>query len=406
MQINDQLLQSLLYEEESVELDVKRDQYRFIKATDEEKGELLKDILAFANAWRRSDAFIMIGVKEVKGGKNKVVGITEPLDDATIQQFVNSKTQRLVSFSYRNVPLEGKTIGLIHIPVQRRPFYLIKGYGKLIKEAVYVRHGTSTDIADPDEIAQMGSSSTQIAGFPELDVFFCDPENRLRLAETPVISSLVLITPDEKSIQDYSPKRYNPWGLSALDPLQGRVNYNYYRKLVKYTKVSQLVSPLFFAITNLSEITAHDARLEIKLPGKTHDVVALDGYDFPDVPKSVQPLWVIPRFDETPRNYEITVRNMGSEWLVKAQIEKVQPKSTYWIEDPLYLGALVSIDVELDVSVFADNLPEPHQQKLLVRIEAEKRQVDLDGVLLLERERMRSDPKYSYLFKQKETLEK
>jgi hypothetical protein len=45
-------LESLLHEDESTSLDFKRDQYPFDAATDEQKSELLKDILAFANAWR------------------------------------------------------------------------------------------------------------------------------------------------------------------------------------------------------------------------------------------------------------------------------------------------------------------------------------------------------------------
>lgn len=88
------LIDQLLFGEEGNTLDFKSEQYRFSGATDDEKSELLKDILAFANAWRRADAYILIGVKEVKGGRSEVVGIADHLDDAHIQQFVNSKTQR------------------------------------------------------------------------------------------------------------------------------------------------------------------------------------------------------------------------------------------------------------------------------------------------------------------------
>ena len=46
------LFERLLYEEENVTLDFKSKQYHFAKATEDEKSELLKDILGFANAWR------------------------------------------------------------------------------------------------------------------------------------------------------------------------------------------------------------------------------------------------------------------------------------------------------------------------------------------------------------------
>jgi hypothetical protein len=48
--------ESLLFEEEGTTIDFKKEQYRFVNASDEEKSELVKDILGFANAWRRTKA--------------------------------------------------------------------------------------------------------------------------------------------------------------------------------------------------------------------------------------------------------------------------------------------------------------------------------------------------------------
>jgi hypothetical protein len=94
------LFENLLREEESVVLDFKRDQYRFSKATNDEKSELLKDILGFANAWRRADAYILIGVEDVRGGRGNVVGISEQLPDHSVQQFVSGRTNRPIQFHY------------------------------------------------------------------------------------------------------------------------------------------------------------------------------------------------------------------------------------------------------------------------------------------------------------------
>ncbi len=95
------LMEKLLNESESTSLDFKSAQYPFDHATPEQKGELLKDILAFTNSWKRTDAYILIGVQEVKGGRSKAIGVTQHLDDARLQQFVNSKTNRPVTFSYK-----------------------------------------------------------------------------------------------------------------------------------------------------------------------------------------------------------------------------------------------------------------------------------------------------------------
>lgn len=62
-----ELIEHLLHEDEGVELDFKQEQYPFKNADDVAKSELLKDILAFVNAWRRSTAYILIGVEEKRG---------------------------------------------------------------------------------------------------------------------------------------------------------------------------------------------------------------------------------------------------------------------------------------------------------------------------------------------------
>jgi hypothetical protein len=155
--MNPTLMEELLNEDESSTLDFKRDQYPFDKATDEQKGELLKDILAFANAWRRTDAYILVGAQDVKGGRSNANGVSSHFDDATIQQFVNSKTNRPVTFSYEVFPFEGTQIGVFHLPLQDRPIYLKADFGKLNRHVVYLRRGSSTDIADPDEVAKMGT---------------------------------------------------------------------------------------------------------------------------------------------------------------------------------------------------------------------------------------------------------
>lgn len=155
--MNAVLMEELLNEDESSTLDFKRDQYPFNNATDEQKGELLKDVLAFANAWRRTDAYILIGVDDVKGGRSNVVGINSSFDDASIQQFINSKTNRPIVFSYEVFSFEESQVGIVCIPLQDRPIYLKKDFGKLKKDVVYIRRGSSTDTASPDEIAKMGT---------------------------------------------------------------------------------------------------------------------------------------------------------------------------------------------------------------------------------------------------------
>jgi len=164
------LIENLLNEDESSSLDFKRDQYPFEGATDAEKGELIKDILAFANAWRRSDAYILIGVDEVRGGRSTPVGVQKHLDDAKLQQCVNSKTNRPVEFRYEVATVDQLEIGIIHIPLQERPIYVAKDFGRLSRNTVYIRRSSSTDIATPDEISKMRLPLEGTSGKPKLSL--------------------------------------------------------------------------------------------------------------------------------------------------------------------------------------------------------------------------------------------
>lgn len=185
------LFERLLNEEESATLDFKRDQYPFAKATDDEKSELLKDILAFANAWRRADAFILIGVEEVRGGRSTVVGITDHLADHSLQQFVVHQTNRPPQFSYEAFTFDGKQVGVIRVEDhQARPFYLKADYGKLKKNVVYIRRGSSTCEADLDEIARMGTPVAQKEADLRLDHDLWDKLVALRRAAGQIVEPL------------------------------------------------------------------------------------------------------------------------------------------------------------------------------------------------------------------------
>jgi len=401
MNFNIERIENLLYGEEGVDLDFKRDQYKFIKATDEVKGELLKDIIAFANSWRRSDAFILIGVNEIKGGRSEVFGINDKLDDAQIQQFVNGKTQRPITFSYRNFNFEDKCIGIIHIPIQNRPFYLKNDYGKLKKEKVYIKRGSSTDIAKIDEVALMGTSDfTKEDKHPILDIFFANKHKRVVLPDVQNVFSLVLVTPPKKDIPDYNGDRLRrpEWGYST--DLE-KPNHDYYKKLVKYTSLNRLLTPIYFAIKNTSSVVAKDVRIELKIKDQENIIKVLDEYGMPEVPKRSYSILdnIIYQTQNVKISHDLTVKRISDYWLIKTGVEKVQPQSTEWILSCLCIGAIKSVDFAIEISIYSDNLPEPITKRLLIKISSENRTVGLAGIKEFESERFKNSAKYKKFLK-------
>ena len=164
MSLDPDYLAQLLRNNEGTTLDFKREQYPFEKGDNETKSELLKDILAFANTDRQITAHILIGVEEDERGWGSVVGVSKHLDDAKLQQFVSKKTNRPVDFSYSVFQYQELEIGIIEIPVQKRPIFLRREFGKIKGNEVYVRRNSSTDIASPDEIFEMGNASQSAEG--------------------------------------------------------------------------------------------------------------------------------------------------------------------------------------------------------------------------------------------------
>ena len=230
-----QQCQQLLYSSESDCLDFKKEQYRFEGATKTDKSKLIKDILAFANSWRRCEAYILIGVEENNGEKN-VVGISDHIDDARIQQIVNDNTNRPVNFSYQQFEYENKKIGIIFFPVaQDRPYYFkssyMEGEKELIKQnAVYVRRGSSTALASPDEVIKMGNMAH--ATSVDFDVQFYDKKTHELHGESLSVDHVFVQKPS--SIPDLSsPASEFPYGLSSMTSFE-KTNKNYYREYADY----------------------------------------------------------------------------------------------------------------------------------------------------------------------------
>jgi hypothetical protein len=391
------VIERLLYEEEGVSLDFKASQYRFDGASDDDKSELLKDILAFANAWRRSEAFILLGVEDVKGGRGRVVGVQSHLDDAQLQQFVNAKTQRPVAFSYHPLHFEGTEIAILQIPKQDRPLYLRRDFGRLRADTVYIRRGSSTDVARPDEIAKMGSAEPT-EGDIALSVFFADPGRRASV--NPVIRSQVLEVPEKKAIPDYSRGR----SAYMVTDFHHSARADYYRELVQYTKLHRFAQPVYFAVSNSGSTTAFDVQLQVTVQGAEEGVCVLDSEDFPDPPKAEYNLWGS-RVPPVLHRAEVTARRMNGHWLVEARAPKVQPKATHWFGDPVYIGGPQTRELELSVLVFADNLQEPHRQVLTLRVEATSERTDLDRILQLEDERFQGSEGFRRLLRENDYLE-
>lgn len=394
-------LERLLYEGEGDYLDFKRTQYPFVGATNEQKAELLKDVLAMVNSWRRTEGYVIIGAEEIPGQKATVVGISDKLDDADLQQFINGKTNSRVEFAYQNVTLDGKAAAIIRVPVQERPRFLKNDFGGLKKGVVYVRRGSSTAEALPDEIAQMGAAAVAIKQLPVLVPFLGNPEKRVRLSEPHKVRSLLLEVPKAKEIPAYAfPSRQRAEGFSGLMPELRSARPEYYRELAKFTRTHRLTTPLFFAVENVGEATAQDVRMKVRVNDPASALTMISWESFPSVPQSsYSHLDNLHNISRSAPAYDYLVERVGDDCIAEVRAEKVQPKSTHWFFEPVYFGGAVPGDYPMEVTLFADNLSSPIVRTITVSLAVEARKVSLQDILDLEHERFVSTKVHQDLVK-------
>jgi len=360
-----ELFESLLYQAESESLDFKVAQYPFVRASEDEKGELLKDILAFTNSWRQSDAHILVGVEEVHGGRSIPRGVNSHLLNRHLQQFVTSKTNHVVRLAYSVFKYESVEIGVLTIPQQDRPVYLLENYGKLRANVVYIRHGDTTAEATPDEIARMGAVATARSGQPVLEFEFSDPETRERFGSKADLVSKSLEFPRSTSIPLYGEANETPWGISigSMDPMRNR---DYYRELAAYLRDSTYLCSIGIALNNPSTNVAEDAI--VTLTANANGFSMLHPNDVPHRPTTMLFLGGRPRAPLQAQRVEVS--KFGSRFQVRALIGNVQPGTTGWAIEPFLVGSRESMTIPVEVEISANNLRIPIRSTAEIQIES------------------------------------
>jgi hypothetical protein len=364
--MNSQLLEKLLYEEESTTLDFKKEQYQFSRATEEEKSELVKDILGFTNAWRRSEAYILIGVEEVRGGKSQVIGIQNHLDDHSLQQFINNLTNQPVHFHYEAVAIEGKQVGVIRIEQQIRPIYLKRPYGRLDKEKVYVRRGSSTDPTKPatlEEIAQMRVQTEEVNA--DLTVAFVSLNGEELIGSHLSIQSELFNLPPFHSIPSLPDPPRHPYGL---DPIAlYTINYEYYHDLARYIYTHHLFQPIRLSISNAGRVAARNVRVEF-LVSSSMQIEALEKTDLPERPEKQSLLGADlsgMKFRKPQTPGSVNINRTASQLTIEIDCGDLQPGRKI-LSDVFYIGKKTQDRNDLFGTVYADNLSSPSEVTLSI----------------------------------------
>ena len=383
----EELINSLLYEEESTTLDFKSEQYKFEKAEDREKAELLKDIVAFTNAWRRSDAYILIGIKEVKGERSEVKGIANDLDDAQLQQFVQSKINKPIHFSYITMEFEGEKVAMISIPVQSRPVFLKKDFANLKANTVYIRRGSSTAIALPDEIAKMGySDQGEVKKSPKLRAFIAGGEHEEEQLEYAQRSVVVAKLPQKNEFPEYgivqSPNSiaHLAASLPATSPFNAN-NKNFYSEFSEYLRQISSTFSLKIGIKNDGNLVSRDVRAVINFEGLPQGSVAFDESEVPIPPEEKTLSFTLDKLTRHSPRKKLNLKSTPNGHLASIDFGKIQAKDVLVCEERIHFRVTTSCKISANVTIFSDDLEMPEKLSLIIDVDAEVRHYSVEQVI-------------------------
>ena len=384
--LTDDQLEQLRYKGEGSDLDYKADRYPFASATEDAKSELLKDILAMANAHRDGTAYILIGFKENSPHPAEVVGVPAEgaIDDSRIQQFVNEKLESKLDFRYEERIFDGKHVAVLAIPKQPRPFYLKKPYGKLLKDTVYIRRGSSTGVASPREVAMMGASNT-IRAPAKIDLELKGDDN-LPLAQNFQLTFYGSSSP----YPDYSTGNRSFESSFELTPFSFRThedNSDFWRDAAEHLFLQSRLITLRVKVTNRSEFALSGAKLEISASGPSEKSVELDLVD--NLPEMPAPGWSM--LDRSLRsmvpvarhvNYvpQMEVDTKEGHHICRVRLGSLLPGESAFGDEVLAVLPETTGPHLLKVRILAQELNPPLTFEHIFEVQGKSETLDLDGL--------------------------
>lgn len=369
--ITDSLLEELRYKGEGSDLDYKSERYLFVKASDEEKSELLKDILALANTYRDGTAYILIGFMENPPHPAEVVGLLPEgsVDDARLQEFINGKLETKLTFRYEERLFDSKHIAIISIPKQQRPFYLKKDYGKLKKDIVYVRRGSSTGVASPREIALMGATNIERID-AQIQLNFQTNENK-PLPER--LEREFVKAPND--LPDFI--EYHQWSIE-------RANKNYWREMAYFYSAWKRFIQVRLSVENQSNFALGDTYLEVKCHCPNGKFVSLLRVD--DMPKRPQDFGLgingLRTIFELSKRL-VNVDERGNDPVAQIKLGTMRPGQTIRAEEDLAILPSGPGTYRILVRILANEIPIPREIEHSFEVVGLETKIDEDDVYAL-----------------------
>lgn len=368
--IDDELLERLRCQGEGPALDFKQAQYPFVDASDHQKSELLKDILAMANAYRDGPGYILIGFKDLKPHPAEVIGITDSdrIDDAALQQFVNSKVDPRLDFHYEERMFEGKHVAVIVVPKQDRPFASTKDFGIVRRGVVYIRRGSSTGEALPSEFRMMVRDDNSQSKLPSVDLHLDDEKNKQ------LQTAIELHFMEFDDFPDYSARSKHPFDVPF-------VNRDFYRELAAYFSVMQRLIVVRPWLVNRSTFPLEEVKLELTCTSHERETVEILRHDdLPGVPSSSSSEGLFGKSMVQRLQERVRIDGRGSAPICHISLGTLRPGETGRAEDDVAVLPSGPGNFSLHVRILAKEISHPIEKSHDLKITGAQQHMDLHAL--------------------------
>lgn len=180
----------IAFENEHTYLDFKAIQY-----TGNKHEDLLKDLIAIANAAGNQDRHIILGVNYKNNGERDIVAIEDEdfIDSAQYQQLAYENIEPKIHFDYFAYNFEGDTVGILKIfDCNDKPYMMKKGYGGLNKGDSFIRRGDSQDKLSRGDLDKIFEAKNQKNDLPDKILIGFDDDDFSQSLKTPYLANFKL----------------------------------------------------------------------------------------------------------------------------------------------------------------------------------------------------------------------
>ncbi len=380
------------YHNEGEYVDFKREEYN-----ESNKANLIKDVLAFANADYDKDRYIIMGVYKTRDGDIELFETIAKYDSANIQQYIQAHIEPNLKIDYTPFNYEGKNLLILTIKSPNEQPYMIKKQVKFKGGAVllnigdcYYRNGSFNIRAERKDFDRMYSKKTILNEFEnniyvefqntKTNEIILHPPKSFQLPSFKLkkqIDAIINIrkryptanfNETEKLLTienfdfNFRLNGYDGYNLKFLEELKSELDDDNYRTEEDLYYINEICTQdINFWIGNKATSYLKNVTFELRIPKLKGLHLSTKRYSNPINSKKNHTVENYPYINEGDNIYHIFSDLPSIPHNLRTQA----------INNHLKIGVfeeLISQTVSLDVYVHAENLPNPIKQILNIKI--------------------------------------